>query len=41
MRTPDRERLGAYLGLLGLHCGDGVTAYDAAAEAYDGFASYP
>jgi ubiquinone/menaquinone biosynthesis C-methylase UbiE len=38
MQPPDRERLGAYLGLLGLHRGDGVTAYDAAAEAYDGFA---
>jgi hypothetical protein len=38
MQPPDRERLGAYLSLLGLHRGDGVTTYDAAAKAYDGFA---
>jgi ubiquinone/menaquinone biosynthesis C-methylase UbiE len=38
MQPPDRERLRSYLGLLGLHRGDGVAAYDAAAEVYDGFA---
>lgn len=38
MRPLERERLDAYLGLLGLHRGDGVAAYDAAAGAYDGFA---
>ncbi len=39
MNAPDKDKLNAYMRLLGLHRGEARAAYDAVAGAYDGFAN--
>ncbi len=39
MNAHDRDKLSAYVRLLGLHRGEARAAYDAVAAAYDGFAN--
>ena len=39
MSAPDKDKLSAYMRLIGLHRGEARAAYDAVAAAYDGFAN--
>ena len=39
MNAPDKDKLNAYIRLLGLHRGEAKQAYDAVAADYDGFAN--
>ena len=39
MNAPERDKLSAYVRLLGLHRGEARAAYDAVAATYDGFAN--